>query len=260
MKRLLPVLLLLLALPAGQAAAATDTLHFGRFGQITLYRTSPHPNQVVLFVSGDGGWNKGVVDMARSLAGLDALVAGIDITHYLRSLRAEKASCTYPAADFENLSHYLQQKLGFARYTRPILVGYSSGATLVYAVLAQAPPGTFRGAISMGFCPDLPLNKPFCRGAGLKATAGPQGKGSAVPAGLDPGRALDRLPGDHRPGLPCRGRPELRARRPANGRAGAAAQGRPRLFGAAPTGCPSSTPPFPAWRPSRRRRHRPPPL
>ena len=124
---------------------------------------------MVLFVSGDGGWNLGVIDMARSLAGLDALVVGIDITHYLPELGRSAEQCSFPAADFENLSKFIQKKLGFEHYRQPVLVGYSSGATRVYALLAQAPPNTFRGAISMGFCPDLPLNKPFCPGHGLKS-------------------------------------------------------------------------------------------
>ncbi len=177
MKRwLLVLLLLLVALPAW-AAPTEDTLRFGRFGQVVCYRNTPQPKHVVLFVSGDGGWNLGVIDMARSLAGLDALVVGIDINHFFRELAKGKEKCLYPAADFEALSQYLQKKLAFPRYLPPVLVGYSSGATLVYAALAQAPPGTFRGAISMGFCPDLPLGKPFCSGAGLKSTPGPHGKG-----------------------------------------------------------------------------------
>jgi type IV secretory pathway VirJ component len=57
------------------------------------------------------------------------------------------------------------------------LVGYSSGATLAYAILVQAPSGTFSGAVSLGFCPDLPLRKPLCRGSGLEATALPKGNG-----------------------------------------------------------------------------------
>lgn len=32
-----------------------------------------------------------------------------------------------PRVDFENLSHYLQSKLGLKNYLRPTLVGYSSG-------------------------------------------------------------------------------------------------------------------------------------
>jgi len=52
-------------------------------------------------------------------------------------------------------------------YQRPLLVGYSSGATLVYAALAAAPPEAFAGAISLGFCPDLEIHKPLCHGRAL---------------------------------------------------------------------------------------------
>jgi len=157
--------------------ADEETVAFGRFGHITLYRQSPRPSQVVLFVSGDGGWNLGVIDMARALSSLDALVVGIDITSYLKRLAGSDDKCSYCAADFESLSKFVQKKLDFPRYVQPVLVGYSSGATLVYATLVQAPPNTFVGAISLGFCPDLPLTKPLCRGNGLEWKPGPTGKG-----------------------------------------------------------------------------------
>ena len=159
------------------AAPADDKLTFGRFGEVVLYRASPHPRRVVLFLSGDGGWNRGVVDMARILASMDALVVGIDLPRFMRRVEATKEACSYPAADLELLSKTVQRKLGFESYVPPVLVGYSSGATLAYAVLAQAPPGTFRGAISLGFCPDLPFARPFCRGQGLTSEPGPKGKG-----------------------------------------------------------------------------------
>jgi type IV secretory pathway VirJ component len=145
-----------------------ESLQFGRFGHIYLYHRSPVPSTVVLFVSGDGGWNKGVVDMAGALASLDALVVGIDIIHYLKELGRSHEKCLYPASDFELLSKYVQKKLAFPVYRQPVLVGYSSGATLVYAVLAQAPPNTFLCAISLSFCPDLSLEKPLCKGSGLE--------------------------------------------------------------------------------------------
>jgi type IV secretory pathway VirJ component len=170
------ILILILLCPISAHASET-TLEFGRFGKVALYQSASQPSQVVLFVSGDGGWNLGVVDMARELSGLDALVVGIDINHYFKSLRNGKEICSYPAADFEALSKYIQKKLNLPRYKVPILVGYSSGATLVYAILAQAPPNTFSGAISMGFCPDLPLIKPLCKGYGLEYKPGPKGKG-----------------------------------------------------------------------------------
>jgi len=176
MKKFIFIVFVVLIL-ASVSSGAERSLDFGRFGKVTIYYQSPRPSHVVLFVSGDGGWNKGVVDMARELASLDALVAGIDITHYLRELERSPDNCSYPAADFELLSKFLQKKLNFPAYLPPVLVGYSSGATLIYAVLAQAPPDTFRGAISMGFCPDLPLKKPLCRGQGLEWKRGTSGKG-----------------------------------------------------------------------------------
>ena len=175
MRRSLVLALALLA--AAPAAAGERTLTFGRFGTVTLYGDEPRPTEVVLFVSGDGGWNKGVVDMARELAATGALVVGIDIVHYLKQLAAATGSCLYPAAEFEALSQYVQMKLGLPAYHPPVLVGYSSGATLVYAVLVQAPPNTFAGAISLGFCPDFPKTRPFCRGHGLASAPRAHGQG-----------------------------------------------------------------------------------
>jgi type IV secretory pathway VirJ component len=151
-----------------------STLSAGRFGTVHLYRQHPQPDHVVLFVSGDGGWNLGVVDMARTLAGMDALVVGIDIIHYLRELGRSKEPCLYPAADFESLSKFVQKSLNYSHYIQPILVGYSSGATLIYALICQAPANTFRAALSLGFCPDLPLARAPCAGSDLAWQADPE--------------------------------------------------------------------------------------
>jgi type IV secretory pathway VirJ component len=151
-----------------RAAVTESSFDVGRFGTVTLYQPSPHPAHVALFVSGDGGWNKGVVDMAHTMASQDTLVVGINIRHYLKALAEEKSVCAYAAEDFESLSQIVQQKVGMPRYELPVLVGYSSGATLVYAVLAEAPANTFRGAVALGFCPDLDLEKELCKGAGLE--------------------------------------------------------------------------------------------
>jgi type IV secretory pathway VirJ component len=130
---------------------------------------------VVIFLSGDGGWNQGVVGMARHLADDGALVAGVDVTEMERQARDSHAGCVSAAAMLEGLSHHLQQRYGLRQYQTPVLVGYSSGATLAYATLAQAPPGTFKGAVSLGFCPDLEWSKPLCRGEGLEHDAARSG-------------------------------------------------------------------------------------
>ena len=160
-----------------QAVASEDSLRVSPFGRVAIYRQVPYPTQFVLFVSGDGGWNEGVVDMARELSGLDAAVVGINITPYLKHLASATEACAYPAADFENLAKTVQQHLGYPSYVTPMLIGYSSGATLVYATLVQAPATTFKGAISLGFCPDLPLKNPLCKGSGLESRPMPHGKG-----------------------------------------------------------------------------------
>ena len=158
--------LALAALPA----YAQEKLSHGRFEAVTLYRPAGPVKSVVLFLSGDGGWNLGVVDMAQALAKDGALVAGVDVPQLLANLEKDGESCVSPDGDLENLSHYVQSYAALPTYHEPVIVGYSSGATLAYAMLAQAPTNTFAGALSLGFCPDLLLHKPLCGGEGLKFT------------------------------------------------------------------------------------------
>ncbi len=163
--------------------APTETFTYGRFGEVNVYRGRARPRDVVLFVSGGDGWNSSVIAMARRLNLKGAVVAGIDIRHYLGELENSTEKCVSPAADFENLSHYLQTKLGFKQYLQPTLVGYTSGAALVYATLAESQDGVFKGALSVGFCPDLDLNKPVCKGSGIEAT--PRLDANGRPQGVD---------------------------------------------------------------------------
>jgi type IV secretory pathway VirJ component len=153
---------------ATSVAAQDELVDDSTFFRVVLNHTTPTPPHVVLFVSGDGGWNQGVRDMSATMAALDTLVIGIDIRYYMRTLRNSEAPCSDVAGDLASLARAVERRLGYAREVAPWLAGYSSGATLVYAALVQAPPGTFQGAMSFGFCPDLPLVKPMCRGNGLE--------------------------------------------------------------------------------------------
>jgi len=176
--------LALLACGAACAATAADgtystRLPAGRFGTVTVYIPEAQPRSVAIFLSGDGGWQLGVIGMARALTDMGAVVVGADIRPYLGSLKrsAQRAAapCQMLAADFEALSHQVQKEIGLIEYHVPVLIGYSSGATVVYATLVQAPPGTFAGALSLGFC----ANQDFaaaslCPGAGLHYTRNPQ--------------------------------------------------------------------------------------
>lgn len=160
--------------PTGVIAKDTrqETFQFGRFGTVHMYipRQIKH---VAIFADGDGGWNEGINDMAQLLANEDTLVAGIDSPTYIAALNKAKDRCVYVAADFENLAHAVEKRYQLKNYMVPVISGYSSGASLVYMALAQAPEGTFKGGLSLGFCKDVDLHRPVCRGRGLSTKPGP---------------------------------------------------------------------------------------
>ena len=196
MIRHLPALILLSLIAAGPAAAAAAAAprataraapgdgadahpHGGRFGTVSVYIPAGKPHSVAIFLSGDGGWELGVIGMARALRDLGAVVVGADIRRYLASLESAAgkpgAPCQMIAADLEALSHQVQKEIGMREYHVPVLVGYSSGATVVYAALVQSPPGTFAGALSLGFCADQDFSgAELCPGAGLRYTPNKQ--------------------------------------------------------------------------------------
>jgi type IV secretory pathway VirJ component len=157
-------------LAACQALRAQEQISHGRFKDVTLYRPKGEAKQFVLFLSGDNGWDGVVTDMAQMLVEKGAMVAGISMPQLVASLEADGDSCVFPDGDLENLSHYIQGYSRLSTYHTPLLIGYSSGATLAYAMIAQAPAHTFLGAMSLGFCPDLDLAKPLCRGEGVHFT------------------------------------------------------------------------------------------
>lgn len=178
-----PLLWLCLFIVVGAPVHAQEQISHGRFENVTLYRPQGEARQFVLLLSGDDGWVRGVDRMAQLLAVEGAMVAGISTPRLLSNLEADGGSCVFPDGDLENLSHYLQGYAGLSTYHIPILVGYSSGATLAYAMIAQAPKGTFAGAISLGFCADLELQKPLCQGEGVHFSPRPDGEGiDLVPA------------------------------------------------------------------------------
>jgi type IV secretory pathway VirJ component len=123
---------------------------------------------VFLFISGDGGWNLGVVDMARRIVP-KAIVIGISYPA-LKTAQGVGTQCWQPAASLEEIAHAAERELKLPEYLPPILLGYSSGATAVYAGLAGAPPQTFSGGLSLGFCPDLPSLRPVCNAENFKPT------------------------------------------------------------------------------------------
>lgn len=145
------------------STAAAETLSHGIFDQLVVYRPPGEVQQTVLFFSGEPGWTEDLEIIAQSLAREGALVAGIDSISLSRKLEQDEGQCVAPEGDLENLSHFLQAYYRLPTYRPALLVGESVGAELVYAMLVQAPAGTFGGGISLGFCPTRALHKPLCR-------------------------------------------------------------------------------------------------
>ena len=132
------------------------------FGRIMLYAPAGRPRGVLLFLSGDGGWRGTVDGMARRLAMHGVLVAGLSTETLLHHVETEPRPCAAPTLPLTDLAREIEHRFAFARYERPILAGYSAGATLVYGAVAQAPAGSYAAALSIAFSPDVVGTKPWC--------------------------------------------------------------------------------------------------
>jgi type IV secretory pathway VirJ component len=158
-------------------AQAQETLSHGRFTGVRLYRASGATGGVVLLLSGEGGWDDSMARVARELQDAGALVIGISTPSLLGALERSSDDCIFPDGDLENLSHFIQGYAKLPTYRTPLLMGNGSGAALAYAMLAQAPAGTFSGALTLNFCPELKLRKPLCQGEGVHFRRLPEGRG-----------------------------------------------------------------------------------
>ena len=160
--------------------AGAETLSHGRFKKVIVFRPSIEVQQVAFILSGDGGWSSGLGAIAKMLANQGTMVVGIDTAQLYDNLEADAASCVFPDGDLENLSHFVQAYYKLPTYFPPILIGHSAGASMAYAMLAQAPRGTFAGALSMSFCVDLDLRKPLCPAEDLRYTRLPHNAGARL--------------------------------------------------------------------------------
>jgi len=128
-------------------ANAPDLLSHGRFTQVAVYHPAHEVKQFVLLLSGPGTDRADPIDVALAveLAREGAMVARVT-----PQSSSQVSSATLRAAplrwDLENLSRYVQAYYRLPSYINPILVGYSVGGTLAYAMIAQAPADLFAGA------------------------------------------------------------------------------------------------------------------
>jgi type IV secretory pathway VirJ component len=168
--------LISLNLSSVKAGVPADSATVGSFGKVYIYNPENTAANVIIMISGDAGWKSGVVSFAGEFAKMNNMVIGVDILHYFKELRLRTDDCYRVATDFIDLATVIEKKFNFPDFKPPVIMGYSSGATLVYGILAQARPGTFIGGISIGFCPDIQLPKMLCETNGLSEKVDVTGK------------------------------------------------------------------------------------
>ncbi len=161
------VLITIIFVSESRAASPYDSVNVEPFGKVFIYKQTATPEHVAIMISGDGGWKYGVTGFAETFSEMNTLVIGVDILRYFRDLRKRTGDCYDIAADFVKLAAEIEKTYKYTDYTPPVIMGYSSGASLVYGILAQARPETFMGGISLGFCPDIELPKILCQINGL---------------------------------------------------------------------------------------------
>jgi type IV secretory pathway VirJ component len=154
------------AKPPVHDPSAYRWINVGGFGEVAVYKPAGPAKGLALFASGDGGWSLGVLDMAHEAAGLGYWVAGFSTPQFLKGLDSGDGSCSDADGLLAKLGKELVREPDLPLGTRPVVIGYSSGATIVYAALAADAGRHLGGGISLGFCPDLLIHKPFCGGSG----------------------------------------------------------------------------------------------
>ncbi len=148
-------------------AEAAESLSSGRFQNMQVYRPAGEVRSVIYLLAENGVQAATLQRLAESLSRQAALVVRIDMSRVLAGLQDSAGGCVDFGADFEGLSHFIEAHYQLPTYHAPYFVGFSSGAALGYAVMAQAPTSTYAGVLSMDFCPSLEIRTPLCKGDDL---------------------------------------------------------------------------------------------
>ena len=171
----------LLLLNAAQAEAATKLVHYGLFGNVHVAAPAGEPKRTIVFLSDKNGWDARSEALASALSDDGALVLGVDLPAYLAEMLSINDKCSFPAAHVEEMSDWMQRHQQLKNFTNPLLIGDGAGATLAYAIDAQAPKGTFAALITLGYDHSFRLPKPLCAGDAGKMTIASEGSYRIIP-------------------------------------------------------------------------------
>ena len=160
-----------------QALPAAQIVDHGLFTGVQTYRPSGTVRQFVLLLSTGEAPTADERVLLQTMLASGAMVAVVPWQPFYKRLAAQDGKCTYGGGALENLSRHIQAFDKLSSYLVPVVAGSGEGAALAYALLAQAPAGTFTSGLSTGFCPRLTAKVPLCATNGLRWQATADGSG-----------------------------------------------------------------------------------
>jgi len=170
--RIFVLFCLMLVLPWLLASVSIDAhaqrvlpaIKTAEFGDVAIVAPDDTAQGMVFLFSGAEGIQEDDRNAIDTLVKADMAVIIIDGSVALPKLSALKndRNCVDLPGPLEWLSHNAQADLHFKHYYEPVLAGRGAGAALVYVALAQAPPLSFAGGISIDFNPQLPIKQALC--------------------------------------------------------------------------------------------------
>ena len=145
-----------LSLPVAAAVPASvpQWVDHGRFQHVPVQLPDSSVQRVVVwFHQADSA--QALQPRLEALRRDGALVVAVHTQQLRAALKREGGSdCGFGAGDVENFSRWLQAYLHLPGYRLPVLGGDGEGASLAYALAAQAGPGVFAGLLTTDFDPE----------------------------------------------------------------------------------------------------------
>lgn len=150
-------------------SANTKIIPQKRFGSIPISWSGNSPSGFVVLMADPDDASPSYRSIADELVIQGAAVAILDsrVMNGILSTTAPAGQCNKLFGDIEDLVRLSERALDMKEWESPAFLGLGRSGTLAYLALAQAPPNSVSGALSLGFSSSLASSAAFCSGAPL---------------------------------------------------------------------------------------------
>ncbi|MBS0234210.1 MAG: virulence factor family protein [Proteobacteria bacterium] len=149
--------------------AGTKIVSQKRFGDVPVLWPGKEPRAFVVLIADPDGGSRSYKSIADQLVNRGAAVAILSraVVRSILSTAGQAGQCIRLFGDIEDLVRLSERDLKMPAWESPVFFGLGRAATVAYLALAQGPPNSVSGVVSVGFSPDLASSAPFCSGAPL---------------------------------------------------------------------------------------------